>query len=195
MLRVMQIMRESELSQRIKIWETSISLLIAYEILALGHKKAKVIRTPLSFEENQAQPKDHDYANYNQSLALLVLNASIVEGTVRSILSEKISDDVDYEIEKGKKAGQTEPSRSERLLYKFREEVELQGGWEKLKGQYAQYLELSLDKITDDKTTEGLNALFVLRNILAHGTAIIQPKTKMHDDLKDIYPFNWQSRV
>lgn len=177
------------------MWETSISLLIAYETLALGYKNAKEIRTPFSIVEDQPKPKQHDYANYNQSLALLVLNASIVEGTVRKILSEKISDDVNYEIEKGRLTGQTEPSRSEQLLYKFREEVELQGGWEKLKGQYAQYLDLSLDKITDQRTREGVNALFVLRNVLAHGTTIIQPSTKMHEDLKDIYPFKWQSKI
>lgn len=183
------------MTQKLKIWETSISLLVAYEILALGYKKAKAIRTPVSLGESQRKHMQHDYANYHQSFAMLVLNASIVEGTVRSILSEKISTDVDYEIKKGESVGQTKPSRSEQLLYKFREEVELQGGWEKLKGQYAQYLDISLDKITDDRTREGLNALFVLRNILAHGTAIIQPSARMDEDLKDVYPFNWQSRI
>ncbi|WP_194866355.1 hypothetical protein [Alloalcanivorax profundimaris] len=186
------------MSQKIRVWETSISLLIAYETLALGYKKAKSIRTPLRLEGGNLEknePPTSDYANYHQSFALLILNASIVEGTVRSILSEKVSDDIDYEIKKGKAFGQEGPSRAEELLYKFREEVELQGGWEKLKGQYKQYLDVNLDKITSEEVKEGMNALFVLRNILAHGTAIIQPSMKMDDELRDVYPFNWQARI
>lgn len=81
-----------------RVWETSASLLIAYEVLALGYKKSKSIRTPLVFDKNkeleEAEPPKHDYANYNQSLALLVLNASILEGTLRSIISEKLSADI-----------------------------------------------------------------------------------------------------
>ncbi|AVO51542.1 hypothetical protein [Ectopseudomonas mendocina] len=186
------------MSQKIRIWETSISLLIAYEILALGYKKAKSIRTPLRLDDGNLE-KDttptSDYANYHQSFALLILNASIIEGTIRSILSERISSDIDYEIEKGKSFGQEKPSRAEELLYKFREEVELQGGWEKLKSQYKQYLEINLDKITNEETREGINTLFALRNILSHGTAIIQPSIKMDDELKNVYPFNWQTKI
>lgn len=186
------------MSQKIKIWETSISLLIAYETLALGYKKAKSIRTPLKLEGGslkENEPPASDYANYNQSFAMLILNASIVEGTVRSVLSERISRDVDHEIAKGKAFGQNKPSRAEELLYKFREEVELQGGWEKLKGQYKQYLDVNLDNITSEEVKEGINALFVIRNILAHGTAIIQPSMKMDDELRDVYPFNWQTKI
>ena len=41
----------------------------------------------------------------------------------------------------------------------------------------------------------GIENLFVLRNVLAHGTALIQPSTTMADDMKGIYPFNWQSKL
>lgn len=186
------------MSYKIKVWETSISLLIAYENLALAHKKAKAIRSPFKIggeEDDIEDPKGAEYANYHQSFAMLILNASIVEGTLRSILSEKVASDVGYEIEKGKAFGQESPSRSEELLYNFRNEVELEGGWEKLKKQYNKYLSISLDNITDERTKEGVNALFVLRNILAHGTAIIQPSEKMDDEFKDVYPFSWQKKV
>lgn len=182
-----------------RVWETSASLLIAYEVLALGYKKSKSIRTPLSFDENnelaKVEPPKHDYANYNQSLALLVLNASILEGTLRSIISEKLSADIDEEIARGKRLGKTAPSKSEQLMYKFRDEVELQGGWENLKNQYSFYFDISLEKATDESTREGINALFVLRNILAHGTAIIQPSEVMDEEMKDVYPYTWQRKT
>lgn len=184
---------------KFRVWETSTSLLIAYEVLALGYKKSQSIRTPLAYDENNelknAKPPKHDYANYNQSLALLVLNASILEGTLRSIISEKLSSDINEEIEQGKKAGKTSPSKSEQLMYKFRDEVELQGGWENLKNQYSFYFDISLEKSTDESTREGVNALFVLRNILAHGTAIIQPSETMDEEMKDIYPYTWQRKT
>lgn len=40
-----------------RVWETSASLLIAYEFLALGYKKSKSIRTPLVFDENNELKK------------------------------------------------------------------------------------------------------------------------------------------
>ena len=87
------------------------------------------------------------------------------------------------------------PTRPEQLLFKFREEVELQGGWENLKSQYLFYFDLSLDKVTDEITREGVNALFVLRNVIAHGTAIIQPSEKMEEEAKDVYPYTWQRKM
>jgi hypothetical protein len=182
-----------------RVWETSASLLIAYEVLALGYEKSKSIRTPLVFDENnelkKAEPPKYDYTNYNQSLALLVLNASILEGILRSIISEKLSADIKEEIEQGKRLGKTAPSKSEQLMYKFRDEVELQGGWENLKNQYSFYFDISLEKATDGSTREGVSALFVLRNILAHGTAIIQPSEAMDEEMKDVYPYTWQRKT
>ncbi|MBJ9976921.1 hypothetical protein IAE35_10685 [Pseudomonas sp. S75] len=182
-----------------KIWETSSSLLIAYEVLALGYKKALTIRTPLnldpSAELNKTAPPKHDYANYNQSLALITLNASILEGTLRSIISEKLSTDINLMVDEANRSGRSGPTKPEELLCKFRDEVELQGGWENLKNQYLFYFNISMDKITDESTKEGINALFVLRNFIAHGTAIIQPSEKMEEEDKDIYPYTWQRKM
>lgn len=182
-----------------KIWETSNSLLIAYEVLALGYKKALSIRTPFNFEHTteltRAEPPKHDYANYNQSLALITLNASILEGTLRSIISETLATDINLAIAQANEAGRTGPTKAEQLLFKFRDEVELQGGWESLKNQYSFYFNLAIEKITDESTREGINALFVLRNIIAHGTAIIQPSEQMEEDMKDVYPYTWQRKT
>jgi hypothetical protein len=46
--------------------------------------------------------------------------------------------------------------------------------------------------VVDEDTREAINTLFVLRNILAHGTAIIQPSEIMNDDMKDT---TWQRKV
>ena len=51
----------------------------------------------------------------------------------------------------------------------------------KLKEQYLTYLDFSLDKALSEPVREGINALFVLRNVLAHGTALIHPVTPMDE--------------
>jgi hypothetical protein len=187
-----------ENSLKYRIWETSVSLLVAYESLALAYKRSISLRETLEIEDGEIkkiEAPDPDYANYNHSFALLILNASIIEGTLRSIISERLTLDIDVATEEGKKQGKTAPSKAEQLTYKFRDEVELQGGWENLKNQYAFYFDISLDKITDEKTKEAINALFILRNILAHGTAIIQPSKAMEDDMRDVYPYTWQRKI
>jgi hypothetical protein len=60
----------------------------------------------------------------------------VVEGTLRSIISEKPSDEIELAIQKGLSEGRNEPSKPEQLMYKFTDEVELQGGWKSLKNQY-----------------------------------------------------------
>lgn len=175
-----------------KGWETSTSLLIAYESLALAHKRSN------GFEEVEAdfaKRPQSQYANYKHAFALLILNASIIEGTLRSIISERVVFDIEEAIQKGIKAGQTSPSKPEQLLSKFLSEIEMQGGWEKLKEQFAFYFDISVDKIASEETKEGINALFVLRNVIAHGTALIQPSSKMSDNMQDVYPYNWQRKL
>ncbi len=126
---------------------------------------------------------------------MLVLNASIIEGVLRSILSEIISDDADINVHKGMSEGQSEPSKLDRLHYKFRNEIESQGGWNNLKEQYSLYLNTSLNKVVPKELVEAIDVLFVLRNIMAHGTAIIHPKTSMGEEMKEMYPFKWQGKL
>ena len=136
-----------------------------------------------------------NYNNYNFSFALLNINAAIVEGLMRSILSELVSEEVERQINAGRKAGRTSRSSPENLLNKFFIEIDAQGGWERLKEQYASYLGLAIDKTISAQTKEAMSTLFVLRNILAHGTALIHPSEKLSDDLKDEPIFKWQSRL
>lgn len=190
---------------RYKGVETSVPLLLAYEALALAHKKAPNTRGWRdrlqkfgTDEEKFSVPEEatsKDFANYDQSFALLIINASIVEGTLRTILSEKVGAEIEALTERGISEGKTKPSKPEQLLEKFRLDVELQGGWEKLKEQYLIYLDLSLDNALSEPVREGINALFVLRNVLAHGTALIHPVTQMDESMKDLYPYNWQRRL
>lgn len=181
--------------------ETSRPLLVAYEVLALDYKKASSRRkTDLEMLKNWQQkdtpePSSTDFLNYHRSFALLVLNASIIEGTLRSALSERLSNDIEENIQQEVKQGLNKPSKPQKLLQKFRDEVELQGGWEKLKGHYSFYLDISISSSLSEKTKEAIDTLFILRNVLSHGTALIQANTVMSDDMKDVYPYQWQRKL
>ncbi|MDI9640196.1 hypothetical protein QM565_31295 [Geitlerinema splendidum] len=175
-------------------------LLVAYEVLALAYKKGLGDRNHTLILENignvnPAPLPTKEYANYNQTFALLVLNASIIEGTVRSILSELIYNDYDSQAKIEVQAGRSEPSKPQQLLQKFRYEVEVQGGWEKLKEQFSFYFDLSIDSTLSEDTKEAINTLFVLRNVLAHGTALVHPNTPMDASMKAEYPYNWQRKL
>ncbi|PRA16326.1 MULTISPECIES: hypothetical protein [Pseudomonas] len=172
--------------------ETATSLVVAYESLAMAHKKA------WESEQYRAESQSTDplqWTNYNNAFALLILNASIIEGTLRSILAHKLRDDISEAVERGMAAGQTAPSKMEQLLAKFNAEVEMAGGWESLKRQIELYTDISVDKSVTAEAKEAITVMFALRNVLAHGTAIIQPSLKMSDDMKDVYPWNWQAKL
>lgn len=173
-------------------WDTARSLLIAYESLALAYEKQHKIE---QINAECAEREPVKYVNYNHCFALLVLNASILEGVLRSIISDRVTSDIDEAVKKGMAEGRTEPSKPEQLLSKFLSDIEMQGGWDRLKEQYSFYYDISLEKLVSSDIKEGITTLFVLRNVLSHGTTIIQPKIKMEDGLKDIYPFNWQRKL
>lgn len=178
--------------------ETNYSLLYAYEVLALQYKRKNQPKAAFS-EEHKVGPLAEvpamNFNNYCFTFALLNTNAAIVEGVMRSILSEIVAEEVDRQIKAGMQAGKNERSSPENLLNKFFIEIDAQGGWERLKEQYANYLGLAIDKTISAQTKEAMSALFVLRNILAHGTAIIHPSEQLPDDLKDEPIFKWQSRL
>ncbi len=178
--------------------ETSYSLLFAYEVLALQYKRKNEPRAAFS-EDYRVGPSGEvssmNFNNYSFSFALINTNAAIVEGLMRSILSELVSEEVDRQIKSGMQAGRTSRSSPENLLNKFFIEIDAQGGWERLKEQYASYLGLAIDKTISPQTREAMSTLFVLRNILAHGTALIHPSEQIPDDMKDEPIFKWQSRL
>jgi hypothetical protein len=168
--------------------------MISYETLALSHKRMAIIEQNKSgsmFGDKAPNP----YVNYNNIFSLLLLNASIIEGALRSLLSQRILNDIDIAIQEGKKRGQTKPSKPEEMLSKFHSDIEMQGGWEKIKEQYSSYFDVSLDDLMADDLKESINTLFTLRNILAHGTAIIEPNIRMDESMKDLYPYNWQRKL
>jgi hypothetical protein len=181
--------------------EITPSLLTSYEILALKYKAR------YRMEKNDAESNNRDvnqYVNYDGIFSLLLINASIIEGALRALISQKVLQDIEQAVNDGRSRGQTEPSKPEELLSKFHSDIEMQGGWGKTKEQYMFYFDLSLNELmtkTDGDSEDNnplkdsINVLFTLRNILAHGTAIIQPKVKMDDELKDLYPFNWQRKL
>lgn len=178
--------------------ESSYSLLFAYEVLALQYKRKCEPRAAFSAEHKTgllAEVPSMNFNNYSFSFALLNTNAAIVEGLMRSILSELVSEEIDRQVHAGMQAGRTSRSSPENLLNKFFIEIDAQGGWERLKEQFANYLGLSIDKTIAVQTKDAMSTLFVLRNILAHGTALIHPSGQLADDLKDEPIFKWQSRL
>jgi hypothetical protein len=178
--------------------ETSYSLLVAYDVLALQYKRQNEPKDAFSEEHKMGvlgPVSSMNFNNYSFTFALLNINAAIVEGLMRSILSELVSKEVERQIEEGVRAGRTERSSPENILNKFFIEIDAQGGWERLKEQYANYLGLAIDKKISPQSKEAMSTLFVLRNILAHGTALIHPSEQLPDDLKDEPIFKWQSRL
>lgn len=171
-------------------WETAVSLLDAYVTLAVDHEKT--LRTA-PIMDGQKEP--HPYYKYKNSFALLILNASIIEGTMRTILSEQVNSELKAAIERGRRQGRTEHDGPTRLLAEFLINVEGNGSWNNLTANAISYLGEKMDKSVDPETLNGVGNLFILRNVLAHGTALIQPKMKMSEDMKDIYPYKWQSKL
>ncbi|WP_440779955.1 hypothetical protein ACTACN_00835 [Pseudomonas syringae] len=170
-------------------WETATSLLLAYESMALAHRT-----TLRRVSTDGTEP--HAYFSYMHSFGLLILNASVVEGTVRTILTEKVKGDLNEAVERGIRAGRMEHDSPTRLLQKFLIELESSGGWDNLvKTAGVSYYGGALDAEVDKDVKEGITVLFTLRNVLAHGTTLIQPTVKMTDDMKDIYPYSWQAKL
>lgn len=178
--------------------ETNYSLLYTYEVLAREYKRKNQPKATFSEEYKVgllAEVPAMNFNNYNFTFALLNMNAAIVEGVMRSILSEIVEEEVVRQTTVGIQAGRKERSSPENLLNKFFIEINAQGGWERLKEQYANYLGLAIDKRIKPQTKEAMSALFVLRNFFAHGTSIIHPSEQLSDDFKDEPVFKWQSRL
>lgn len=179
-----------------KGFETSFSLLVSYEVISLQYNRKC---TPRADEDGviktlMTRPSMH-FRNYGYTFALLSINAAIVEGIMRSILSEMVVKDADHQIDIRKKSCGVERTFLEKQLNKLSIEIETKGGWSELKKNYADYLNLVIDKKISSQTKEAIDTLFTLRNIFSHGTAIIHPSEQVPDDFKDGRIFKWQSRL
>lgn len=173
-----------------KGWETATSLLLAYETTARAHRAA-IRNAPI--EAGETEP--HEYFSYSHGFALLILNASIVEGTMRTILTERVMADLNSAIARNNAAGIREHTPPDRLIARLLRDLESSGGWQKISELSATYLGAPIDEPVTKDTKEGIEVLFTLRNILAHGTALIHPNARMGQDKKDEYPYDWQRRL
>lgn len=171
-------------------WETATSLLYAYEASAHAHRVA-IRRAPI--KPGETEP--HEHYSYQHGFALLILNASVVEGTMRTILTARVKDDLNKVVERNLEAGLKEHTAPDRLLAKFLRDLESGGTWQKLTESSSNYLGTPMNETIPKEVMEGIDVLFVLRNILAHGTAIIQPKEHLADNMKDEYAYDWQRRL
>lgn len=181
-----------------KWFESTYSLFRAYETLALEYKNRNAPKEAFSTEHTSgplAARSSKNFSNYNYTLALVNINAAIIEGTLRSILVEIVAEDVEERTLQGKSRGQNKRTPQENLLNKFYLEIDSSGGWDKLKEHYSTYLGISVDRSLTASTKEAMSALFLLRNIFAHGTALVHPSEKVPDEMKDEPVFRWQSRV
>ena len=161
--------------------ETSLYLMKSYEFLSISHYK--------TFKEFERNVDKSDSINYYNGLALISLNAGIIEGLLRSILVEKIEKEYD---EVSKKNISTSIKS---ILIKSRNEIETQGGWEKLQEQFSTYFDINLKSVLGNNNFLTLKVLFKLRNIVSHGTAFIEPLNKIENLDKDLYPYKWQTKL
>ena len=56
-------------------------------------------------------------------------------------------------------------------------------------------MDIDFTKVLDNQLKSDIDALFVLRNIAAHGTAIVAPVEEMDESQKNDYPYKWQSQL
>ena len=178
--------------------ETSTSLLIAYESLALAYKSMYERQESYSTlgMTGSVPSAVNPYNNFSHGLALLVINASIIEGTLRSILSSRVLDDIQIASVEGLRKGQTGPDFPEKLMRKFLSDLELTGGWQQLKSAYQTYLGDKIEtKINNSDLLQTIEVLFTLRNIFAHGTSLIKPSEVMGEHESEEYPYNWQNKL
>jgi hypothetical protein len=166
------------------ILETADALTYSYETIALRHRhNHELSRSPSS---------------YPTTFPLLILNASIVEGILRFWLASSVKNEMKRLVTQGQSLGKTAKDKAEQLLERYLIEIEGNGGFDKLKGQYGFFFDISLDgKDPHDPTynPDPIKVLFTLRNVIAHGTTLVAPKIPAGSPKKDEYVDSWQSRL
>jgi hypothetical protein len=140
---------------------------------------------------------DDKYISFN--LLLINLNAAILEGYLRAVISEIVHAD---RVKLNKHCVENRNSDLSHALDKsfnnirsFIDEIENKGGYLNLKNQYKNYLDIDFTKVLDNELKADIEALFVLRNIAAHGTALVAPLDIMDESQKNDYPYKWQSQL
>jgi hypothetical protein len=86
-------------------FESSYPLLCAYDELAVQHKKRNEPQAAIELGGPLlGEVKSMKYDNYNFTLALLNLNAAILEGVMRSVLSEIVLAELEAQAQEGRAA-------------------------------------------------------------------------------------------
>lgn len=193
----MIIYMEKKITTIVQINTNSV-LLDTYELLALDVTR-KSYEMNWTDEENPTLVPVISHDNIGKNLTLINLNAAIIEGTLRTLFSDILQKDSvaigELAIEKKDDPNYQQITRTYGLIKRFRDEVELKGGWENIKRQYSEYVGLELDKLGSNEMKSAIDTIFVIRNAAAHGTAFTMPKEIMEAEQKDMYPYKWQNKL
>lgn len=169
-------------------------LLRSYEQLALLHKRKN---TPKKIDSSQDavstsfmltfEKEEKIIDNYVYNFPLLSLNAAIIEGALRYVLSQNLRNEINRHIEENSKKGATGKSSYENILDSFLIRLESEGGIEKLFSFYTGFLKFDISKEINKDLYRKIKILFSLRNILAHGTTLVEADPETIDQNNEAF--------
>lgn len=169
-------------------------LLRSYEQLALLHKRKN---TPKKIDSSQDavstsfmltfEKEEKIIDNYVYNFPLLSLNAAIIEGALRYVLSQNLRNEINRHIEENSKKGATGKSSYENILDSFLIRLESEGGIEKLFSFYTGFLKFDISKEINRDLYRKIKILFSLRNILAHGTTLVEADPETIDQNNEVF--------
>ena len=169
-------------------------LLRSYEQLALLHKRKN---TPKKIDSSQDavstsfmltfEKEEKIIDNYVYNFPLLSLNAAIIEGALRYVLSQNLRNEINRHIEENSKKGATGKSSYENILDSFLIRLESEGGIEKLFSFYTGFLKFDISKAINRDLYRKIKILFSLRNILAHGTTLVEADPETIDQNNEAF--------
>lgn len=169
-------------------------LLRSYEELAILHnRKNKPENSKLTddrFSESYLKvfcKEEKIIDNYVYNFPLLSLNAAIVEGALRYILSQNLRQEINKHIEENLRRGATGKSPYENILATFLIKLENEGGIEKLFNFYIGFLKFNINKEVNPDICNKIRILFSLRNILAHGTTFVEIDPELIDENNEAF--------
>ncbi|EPP3373171.1 hypothetical protein ACUN40_002548 [Proteus mirabilis] len=175
-------------------FNTSVHLLTAYENIALTLNRKRDL-TVYNDDDTTKVTLNMSTEHAGNNLALINLNAAIIEGTLRQLFSSLLKDDscIIGELAKEDTQNQTVLFKAYENIRSSNNDLELNGGWDKLKNEIFNYTNLDLNSCMTNPDT--FQTLFTLRNATSHGTALVAPSNKMAENEKNFYPYKWQNKL
>lgn len=128
---------------------------------------------------------------YSSNIILLLLNACVIEGILRTWLAAEIKKDLNELSEERMQTGKISPSKPEMIAESYWVKVEHAGGWRNINDQYKEYMAVKLSGMSG---YAAINHLFTLRNVIGHGTSIVIPKHHAEAPGSD-YTDSWQKKL